>query len=75
MRDTERDAARYRWLIEGDNAWRVMRFGPCDPTEFVAIGPGLEHAIDAAMRRDELEEKSLAEHQKVLASCTDGSYS
>ena len=54
MRDTDKDAARYRWLIEGDNAWRVLRVGPCDPTEFVAIGPGLERAIDAAMRSDEL---------------------
>jgi hypothetical protein len=57
MTQTEKDAARYRWLIEGDNAWRVLSFAPCDPTEFVATGPGLQHAIDAAMRRDELEGK------------------
>lgn len=54
MTQTEKDAARYRWLVEGDNAWRVLSFAPCDPTEFVAVGRALQNAIDSAMRSDEL---------------------
>ena len=52
MRDTEKDAARYRWLIEGDNAWRVLRFSAQDPE--LCNGDRLEWSIDHAMRRDEL---------------------
>jgi very-short-patch-repair endonuclease len=52
MTQTEKDAARYRWLIEGDNAWRVLRFSADSPD--LCNGDRLERAIDAAMRRDEV---------------------
>jgi hypothetical protein len=54
MTQTEKDAARYRWLIEGDNAWRVFRFSAQDPE--LCNGGELEAAIDRAMRYDACNE-------------------
>jgi hypothetical protein len=50
MTPTEKDAARYRWLRTGDNAWRVFRFTVTDPE--LCDGDELEAAIDRAMRYD-----------------------
>lgn len=51
------DAARYRWLRTGENAWRVLRFTAVDPEQ--CGGDVLERAIDAAMRADACEDRKM----------------
>lgn len=55
-----RDAARYRWLRQGDNDERALQFYPCpsvipdgDPTMFLLRNGELDAAIDAAMKGDQ----------------------